>query len=87
MVFFAVLLWQDYRANKNPRALETLLAYNIADTLNLETLMHMAYNLKLRDTPFTGSHQLQVPKPPVVPFTPDPKTIERIRRQYGHWGC
>ncbi len=34
--FFAVLLWQDYKARRNPKALETLLAYNIQDVLSLE---------------------------------------------------
>jgi hypothetical protein len=27
--FFAVLLWWDFKRNKNQKALETLLAYNI----------------------------------------------------------
>lgn len=36
--FMAVLLWRDYLASGNPRSLETLLAYNIQDVVNLETL-------------------------------------------------
>ena len=43
---FAVLLWLDYQENKNEKALETLLAYNIEDVVKLETLMVMAYNMK-----------------------------------------
>jgi hypothetical protein len=66
----------------NRAALETLLAYNIEDVVNLETLMVLAYNLKLRETPFSGSHQLPLPVRPQVPFTADRETIRRIRRQY-----
>jgi uncharacterized protein YprB with RNaseH-like and TPR domain len=43
--FFAVLLWNDYQKNKSPESLETLLAYNIQDVVNLEFLMVLSYNL------------------------------------------
>ena len=77
--FFAVLLWNDFKARKNEKALETLLAYNVVDTVNLQTLMFKAYNMKLRETPFLQTHQRAVPKCPQNPFTPDMKTIQRIR--------
>ncbi len=77
--FFAVLLWNDFKARKNEKALETLLAYNVVDTVNLQTLMFKAYNMKLRETPFLQTHQRAVPKCPQNPFTPDMKTIRRIR--------
>ena len=77
--FFAVLLWFDYYRNANQRALETLLAYNAMDVVNLETLMVMAYNQRIRDTPFAASHQLPAPEQPAIPFTPDSETIQRIR--------
>jgi uncharacterized protein YprB with RNaseH-like and TPR domain len=77
--FFAVLLWDEYRRKRQVKALETLLAYNILDVVNLETLMVLAYNLKVVGTPFAQSHQLPVPTPPPVPFAPDRATIERIR--------
>ena len=35
----AVLLWEEYRKTGSPKALDTLLAYNIEDVVNLETLM------------------------------------------------
>jgi uncharacterized protein len=76
---FAVLLWNDFKAEKNERALETLLAYNVVDTVNLETLMFTACNMKLKETPFLQTHQLTVPERPPNPFTPDMKTIYRIR--------
>ena len=80
--YFAVLLWYDYARNQNRRALDTLLAYNIQDTVNLEMLMVIAYNMKVSGTPFQ-SHQLPKPSPPLVPFTVDMKTVDRVKREYG----
>ena len=79
--YFAVLLWDEYQRNKSQKALETLLAYNIQDTVNLETLMVLAYNLKLRGTPFAEAHQLPLPPRPSIPFEADLKTIEAIKRR------
>ena len=62
--FFAVLLWHDYVKNRNPKALETLLAYNIQDVVNLETLLVLSYNLKLKETPFHAELRLPMPRPP-----------------------
>jgi uncharacterized protein YprB with RNaseH-like and TPR domain len=53
--FFAVLLWNDYK-KKNPESLKTLLAYNNQDVVNLEFLIVLLYNLKLKETPFVQSH-------------------------------
>ena len=78
--YFAVLLWLDYQQNRNEKALETLLAYNIEDVVNLETLMVMAYNMKLKDTPFNDTHELPLPKMPEIPFKPDLATINRIKK-------
>ena len=64
--YFAVLFWDDYLRNKSQKAPETLLAYNIQDVVNLETLMVLTYNLKLRDTPFVESHQLTAPSSPEI---------------------
>jgi hypothetical protein len=79
--YFAVLLWHEYQKNNNEKALETLLAYNIEDVVNLETLMVMAYNMKLKDTPFNGTHALPLPRMPEIPFKPDLDTIDRIKTQ------
>jgi uncharacterized protein len=76
--FFAVLLWVDYLNNGNEKALETLLAYNIQDVLTLENLMVIAYNLKIKETPFYGNF-LPGPDLPKLPFRADMKTIKRIR--------
>ena len=80
--YFAVLLWNEYKSNKNTRALDTLLAYNIEDVVNLEQLMVIAYNLKLKNTPFYPEQQLAVPLRPEIPFKPDRTTIEMIHRGF-----
>jgi uncharacterized protein YprB with RNaseH-like and TPR domain len=77
--YFAVLLWDDYQRNKNPKALETLLAYNIHDVVSLQTLLVLSYNLKLRETPFNETHRLPLPSPPDIPFCADLGTIDRIK--------
>ncbi len=79
--FFAVYLWQAYVQQQDGKALETLLAYNIADVVNLEQLMVLAYNLQLKNTPFHASHALPMPQAPVIPFAPDVRTIDRIKRK------
>lgn len=77
--FFAVLLWQEYRRRGDPRALETLLAYNAADVLNLEPLMVTAFNMKLRNTPFHDMPRLPKPATPAIPFAPHRDVIDRIK--------
>jgi uncharacterized protein YprB with RNaseH-like and TPR domain len=80
--YFAVLLWYEYCNNDNRSALETMLAYNIADTVNLEKLMVLAYNRKLEGTPFVYDHELCIPQEPASPFAPDPQVIEYIKEKY-----
>ena len=80
--FFAVLLWNDYLKNKNQKALETLLAYNIEDVVNLEKLMTIAYNMNISNTPFS-SLELHEPQLPLqIPFKADKETVERIKNRY-----
>ena len=81
--FFAVLLWYDFHHNANERALETLLAYNALDAVNLATLMALSYNLKIKETPYAESHRLPLPQPAMPPFKADLDTIERIKREHG----
>ena len=78
--YFAVLLWNDYQEHGNEKALESMLAYNIQDTVNLETLMIEAYNMKIRETPFYQK-QLKDSVLPKNPFRADMKTVERIKRE------
>lgn len=84
----AVLLWNDYERKGNQKALETLLAYNSQDIVNLQTLMVLAYNLKLKDTPFSGVNELPEPVVPEIPFKGDLETIERIKfeKMTAVWG-
>ena len=82
--FFAVFLWREYEKHKNLKALDTLLAYNIEDVLNLEYLIHRAYNLKIADIPFKNSLTLEVPQKPINPFSPDLKLVSDLYRKiYG----
>jgi hypothetical protein len=78
---FAEVLWKAYRRNRDDRALETLLAYNLQDAINLEALMVAAYNLKLRQTPFDDRFQLPVPNAPANPIPAHRSTIERYRSE------
>jgi uncharacterized protein YprB with RNaseH-like and TPR domain len=81
--FFAVLLWREWRRSADRPALDTLLAYNIADTVNLATLMAMAYNMKVRQAGLPGLSELPLPAAPEIPFRADAETVARIRREYG----
>jgi uncharacterized protein YprB with RNaseH-like and TPR domain len=78
--YTAVLLWHEYRRHRDSKALETLLAYNAQDTLNLEQLMVMAFNRKIQDTPFAELHRLPEPERFANPFVPDPNLVQRLVR-------
>jgi uncharacterized protein YprB with RNaseH-like and TPR domain len=77
--YFAVLLWNDYNRRGNEKALETLLAYNVEDVVNLETLMVMAYNMKVKETPLGESLLIDLPERPEIPFKPHLATIDRLK--------
>lgn len=77
--YFAVLLWREYQARKNPAALQTLLAYNAEDVINLEALMVKAYNLYLRGTPFERIDEIKRPSLAANPFTADRALIKRLK--------
>jgi uncharacterized protein YprB with RNaseH-like and TPR domain len=76
--FMAVLLWKEYGKHRTPQALETLLAYNVQDTVNLEALLVKAYNRQVGETPFAGSHRLPEPPAPRNPHTPDVGLVQRF---------
>jgi hypothetical protein len=77
--YYAVLLWEIYRSSGRRSALETLLAYNAEDVINLEHLMHQAYNRKIRGLPFASRLFLEIPDRPDVPFAPDGPLIEELK--------
>jgi uncharacterized protein len=81
--FFAVILWKEYKKGQKT-ALDTLLAYNIEDVINLEFLMHHAYNLKLKETFFENQTLLDIPIKPKGPFTPDLNLVKNIKKQH-YW--
>jgi uncharacterized protein len=81
--YAAVLLWQLYRRTGEKRALETLLAYNIMDTVNLERLMVEAYNRYLARTPFMAEYRLELPAFPELPYQADPVLVTELRRMTG----
>jgi hypothetical protein len=76
---FAVRLWREYQRSGSGPALETLLAYNIEDTVNLERLMVEAYNRNLDTTPFGPDLQLPYPEPPQILHHPDHDVVDMIR--------
>ena len=76
--FFAVTLWYEFKRRQNEAALETLLAYNCADVINLEQLMVHAYNRNVRDTPFGAERHLKVPESAKIPFKADSKLVNRF---------
>jgi len=77
--FMAVRLWHEYRRTKDRRFLETLLAYNVEDTVNLEALMVTAFNLNVKRTPFAD---LCLPTPVLChsPFRADPAAVAKVVR-------
>ncbi len=80
--YFAVLLWMEYEKRANRQALETLIAYNVEDVVNLEFLMHHAYNIKVRDMPFGQDLVMDVPFRPKVPYAADIDLVNSIRRRF-----
>jgi uncharacterized protein YprB with RNaseH-like and TPR domain len=78
---FAVVLWKAYLRNRDEQALETLLAYNLQDAINLESLMVTAFNLNVRRTPFGRRIQLAVPSTPSNPIPAHRHTIARYRNE------
>lgn len=70
--FFAVRLWHEYKRTKNERALETLLAYNCADVINLEILMIHVFNQTVSKQP------LPVPNKFTIPFQIDLNLLNRL---------
>jgi hypothetical protein len=83
--FFAVLLWAEYQRTGDQKALDTLLAYNVQDTINLENLMVTAYNLKLKQTPFYEKLLIADLPPLANPFKVDLETVDKIKKSPQYW--
>jgi hypothetical protein len=83
--FFAILLWDDYQKTGDQKVLETLLAYTVQDTINLENLMVTTYNLKIRQTPFYDNLLVEESTPPANPYRVDLETVDRIKSGSQYW--
>jgi hypothetical protein len=80
------MLWEEYRRRKNTNALESLLAYNVQDTLSLHLLMVHAHNQKSIQTPFGVNQQLPLPKLPKIEYDVDRELVNRLLRQAFRFG-
>ena len=81
--YIAVLLWREYKRTNDPRYLETLLAYNIEDVINLEYMLYYAYNglTKRENLPFK---LLKSPKKyNKTPYKPHKGILKEIYSLYG----
>ncbi|MBU0730266.1 MAG: ribonuclease H-like domain-containing protein, partial [Proteobacteria bacterium] len=79
---FAIFLWEEFQRTGDRKALETLLAYNVADTVNLESLLIKAYNLNIEKTPFVQGQFIKDTIQPPSPYSPDPETVKKIKNDY-----
>ena len=82
--FLAVHLWDRYKRNGDVKALESLLAYNAQDTINLERLLVTAYNLKIANTPFAAEKRVPEAILPENPFRVDLRTVDVVRGDAFH---
>ena len=78
---FAIHLWQLYNLYNNERALETLIAYNVEDTINLEQLLVHAWNKNIATTPFADEFALNCPEPPQLTYQPDLDCVAEVKQK------
>lgn len=75
----AVRLWQAYQRNADPKVLETLLAYNVADVLSLEVMAAYAVARHAQHTERDADGHIAIA--PVTmrnPFTPCPLVLRKV---------
>jgi len=75
--FVAVMLWAEYEKSGDPRALETLIAYNLEDTINLLPLSQAAWNRKL-PARFPELRVKVCASRPRLPCRPDKALVRRL---------
>ena len=78
LLLIASTISESFAGERERHTLETLLAYNILDAVNLEMLMVKAYNMKLRDTPFFQTQRLSLPSPVENLFEPDCAIVKKL---------
>jgi hypothetical protein len=77
--YLAVLLWEEYRTTGEEAVLDTLLAYNVEDVINLEVLLVEACNRKMAELPFEP-HPLQAPAfQGINPYEPHARVLDSYR--------
>jgi uncharacterized protein YprB with RNaseH-like and TPR domain len=77
----AVLLW-EYHQQGEPRALETLLRYNLEDVIHLPALLARVYNSRVGQLPFSLP-TIEFPTPPQISFRFDEALIFRTLAETG----
>lgn len=80
--YAAVKLW-GWHLRGEKGALETLTAYNIMDTVNLERLACLAYNMKCAATGIPGLAEIPEPPSPEIPIRPYGPMVSRALRATG----
>ncbi len=76
--YSAVLLWNKFKKTKKKEYLETLLAYNNEDVINLEFLLYQAYNL-LIEKEQTFTVPLKFPKKKITnPFQANQQVVREV---------
>lgn len=76
--YTAVLLWNYYKETKDKTAIDSLIHYNLLDTINLEHLLRLAYN-KYADMYKTTP--LEYRKLPVIEnYKPNKKLIDYLHK-------
>lgn len=76
--FTAIQLWREFIRWRDPRALETLLAYNSEDVFSLEYLSHFV--CKQYGCPVPGDTSK-----PENPFRADPELVARLIEERREW--
>ncbi|EPR42657.1 exonuclease-like protein [Desulfovibrio sp. X2] len=80
--YFAVLLWKRFLDTGDEKALQTLLAYNAEDVLNLGTLLRYASERLLAATPFASDVSLPCCAPVDNPHQADEALVRRLKSIY-----
>ena len=76
--FLAVHLWNEYALRGNPRALETLLAYNLEDVFNLAPLGARVFNLCLPEC-FDNLQLKETYTRPEIPYAIDENLVLKLK--------
>lgn len=78
--YTAVLLWQYYRETGDRRAFDTLIHYNLLDTVNLEPLLRFAYNKYAAKHNFNDL-KLHNKKLPEIHYNYNREILDKIKQQ------